>query len=77
DHCVIKDIHTRQTIGYGVKRGNLYYLDLESETSNRLQQALVIESTGSPKKKVEVLLWHRRLGHSSFGYLKKLFPSLF
>ena len=22
-------------------------------------------------------LWHRRLGHASFGYMKKLFPSLF
>ena len=29
------------------------------------------------KKKFEIWLWHRRLGHSSFGYLKKLFPSLF
>ena len=25
----------------------------------------------------DVLLWHRRLGHLSFGYLKKLKPSLF
>ncbi|KAL6323676.1 hypothetical protein AAG906_002143 [Vitis piasezkii] len=29
------------------------------------------------KKKSEIWLWHRRLGHASFGYLKKLFPSLF
>ncbi|WJZ83402.1 hypothetical protein VitviT2T_003088 [Vitis vinifera] len=29
------------------------------------------------KKKFEIWLWHRRLGHASFGYLKKLFPSLF
>ena len=29
------------------------------------------------KKKSEIWLWHRRLGHTSFGYLKKLFPSLF
>ena len=77
DHCVFKDIQTRQTIGYGVKRGKLYYLDLQSETSSRLQQAFAVESTGSPKKIAEILLWHRRLGHASFGYLKKLFPSLF
>ena len=77
DHCVFKDIQTRQSIGYGVKRGKLYYLDLESETSNRLQQALVVESSGSPKRKAEILLWHQRLGHASFGYLKKLFPTLF
>ena len=29
------------------------------------------------KKKSEIWLWHRCLGHASFGYLKKLFPSLF
>ena len=29
------------------------------------------------KKKSEIWLWHQRLGHASFGYLKKLFPSLF
>ena len=29
------------------------------------------------KKKSEILLWHRRLEHASFGYLKKLFPNLF
>ena len=29
------------------------------------------------KKKKEIWLWHRRLGHPYFGYLKKLFPSLF
>ena len=29
------------------------------------------------KKKSEIWLWHRLLGHASFGYLKKLFPSLF
>ena len=29
------------------------------------------------KKMSEIWLWHRRLGHASFGYLKKLFPSFF
>lgn len=52
-HCVFKDIQTRQTIGYGVKRGKLYYLDLESTTSGRLRQALAVESTSSPKKIAE------------------------
>ncbi|KAL6322733.1 hypothetical protein AAG906_015419 [Vitis piasezkii] len=32
------DIQTRQTIGCGIKRGKLYYLDLPSKDSNKLQQ---------------------------------------
>ena len=74
---VIKDIQTRQTIGCGIKRGKLYYLDLQSKDSNRLQQALMADGSKGKKKKSEIWLWHRRLGHASFGYLKKLFPSLF
>ncbi|KAL6311183.1 hypothetical protein AAG906_025772 [Vitis piasezkii] len=41
EFCVIKDIQTRQTIGCGIKRGKLYYLDLQSKDSNKLQQALM------------------------------------
>ncbi|RVW78568.1 hypothetical protein CK203_049813 [Vitis vinifera] len=33
EFCVIKDIQTRQTIGCGIKRGKLYYLDLQSKDS--------------------------------------------
>ena len=36
-----------------------------------------MDSYGTQKQKAEIWLWHRRLGHASFGYLKKLFPSLF
>ncbi|RVW66681.1 Retrovirus-related Pol polyprotein from transposon TNT 1-94 [Vitis vinifera] len=77
EFCVIKDIQTRQTIGCGIKRGKLYYLDLQSNDSNKLQQALMADGSEGEKKKSEIWLWHRRLGHASFGYLKKLFPSLF
>ena len=74
--CVFKDIRTRLTIGCGVRRGKLYYLDLVSKNSDELRQALKIGGS-EKKKKSEIWLWHRRLGHSSFGYMKKLFPSLF
>ncbi|RVW66051.1 Retrovirus-related Pol polyprotein from transposon TNT 1-94 [Vitis vinifera] len=77
EFCVIKDIQTRQTIGCGIKRGKLYYLDLQSKDSNKLQQALIADGSEEEKKKSEIWLWHRRLGHASFGYLKKLFPSFF
>lgn len=77
DSCVFKDIQTKQTIGCGIRRGKLYYLDLTSNGSDKLHQALTIGSSQENKNKAEIWLWHRRLGHASFGYLKKLFPSLF
>ena len=64
-------------IGCGIKRGKLYYLDLRPKNSNKLQQALMADGYEEEKKKSEIWLWHRRLGHASFSYLKKLFPSLF
>ena len=74
---MFKDIQTRQTIGCGVRRGKLYYLDLESESLHKLGQPLKVDGSKGEKKKYDILLWHRRLGHTSFGYLKKLFPKLF
>ncbi|KAJ8645644.1 hypothetical protein MRB53_007392 [Persea americana] len=74
--CVFKDIRTRRTIGYGTRRGKLYHLDLTPASSNQLAQVFTVDR---PKKiqNSEIWLWHRRLGHASFGYLKKLFPKLF
>ncbi|RVW28117.1 Retrovirus-related Pol polyprotein from transposon RE1 [Vitis vinifera] len=60
------DIQTRQTIGCGIKRGKLYYLDFQSKDSNKLQQALMADGSEGEKKKSEIWLWHRRLGHASF-----------
>ena len=64
-------------IGCGIKRGKLYYLDLQSKDSNKLYQALIADGFDGEKKRSEIWLWHQCLGHLSFGYLKKLFPSLF
>lgn len=77
DFCVFKDIRTRQTIGCGIRRGKLYHLDLVSKSSDKLRQALTMDGFEVEKQKYEIWLWHRHLGHASFGYLKKLFPSLF
>jgi transposase InsO family protein len=77
DYCVFKDIRTRRTIGYGTKRGKLYYLDLEKHSSNKRHQALAVDGSEKKGGNSDVWLWHRRLGHTSFGYLKRLFPRLF
>ncbi|KAM1195307.1 hypothetical protein ACFX2J_021817 [Malus domestica] len=43
-----------------------------------LTQALAVEGNpGDRNEASKIWLWHRRLGHASFGYLQKLFPSLF
>ncbi|RVW29949.1 hypothetical protein CK203_100304 [Vitis vinifera] len=56
------DIQTRQTIGCGIKRGKLYYLDLQSKDSNKLQQALMADGSEREKKKSEIWLWHSTFG---------------
>ena len=37
----------------------------------------VLENKKEKKKESEIWLWHRCLGHASFGYMEKLFSSLF
>ncbi|RVX08194.1 hypothetical protein CK203_017692 [Vitis vinifera] len=53
EFCVIKDIQTRQTIGCGIKRGKLYYLDLQSKDSNKLQQALMADGSEGRRKSLK------------------------
>jgi len=69
---VFKDIQTQKTIGYGTRRGKLYYLELTSASSHQLAQAFLANKSADS----EVWLWHKRLGHSSFGYLKELLPKI-
>jgi hypothetical protein len=51
--CVFKDIRTRKTIGYGIRRGKLYYLELTTSSSSLLTQAL--SSYGSQRNTNKVL----------------------
>ena len=76
--CVFKDIRTRKTIGYGIRKGKLYYLELTSNSFRLWTQALAMERYQEDHNKAsEIWLWHRRFGHASFGYLRRLFPSIF
>ncbi|KAJ8645318.1 hypothetical protein MRB53_007066 [Persea americana] len=47
---------TRKTIGCGIRRGKLYYLDLASKYSEKLGQAFALEEN-SDKKKTEELMY--------------------
>lgn len=74
-YCLFQDLLTRAVIGCGTRRGKLYYLDLAEDRCKRLGKAHHVRGDESVRMK-KIWLWHRRLGHASFGYLKLLFPYL-
>ena len=75
NYCLFQDIAAHRILGYGVRQGMLCYLDLNSRGTQQLKQ--VNSTHGIQADKIRVWLWHRRLGHFSFSYLRKLKPNLF
>lgn len=69
--CLFQDILTKKIIGRGTKREGLYYIDEFSIGKINM----VKNSTTAQEKQIR--LWHARLGHPSFGYMRQLFPDLF
>lgn len=70
DYFIIQDILTKEIIGRGIERDGLYHLeDLKAGRAS-----LVVDQTEVQNK---IWTWHRRLGHPSLGYMKKLLPHLF
>ena len=67
-NCIVQDAQTETIIGRGTERGGLYYVD------EVIQNSGAMLAHGSPTHQLRT--WHRRLGHPSLGYLKRLFPSL-
>ncbi|CAL2271706.1 unnamed protein product [Prunus armeniaca] len=65
------DIHTKEILGRDTKRRGLYYVDDFSPG--------MANSVTHPfdSKQKQIWLWHRRLGHPSFSYMKHLIPYLF
>ncbi|XP_078158094.1 uncharacterized protein LOC144553769 [Carex rostrata] len=69
--CLFQDILTKEIIGRGSKQGRLYHLeDMTVGCAN-------LAGGPSTTNKNKLMMWHKRLGHPSFGYLRKLMPSLF
>ena len=74
-YCEFQELTSRRTIGNAREIGGLYFLEDGSKsrkpiTSTCFESILVASSD-------EIMLWHYRLDHPSFQYLKHLFPSLF
>ncbi|KAI5342855.1 hypothetical protein L3X38_010731 [Prunus dulcis] len=59
-------------LGIGKRRVDLYYFE-ETYSAGFVFQVNG-DHTSEPEK---IRLWHRRLGHPSFLYFERLFPSLF
>lgn len=73
-NLTIPEPNSRRTIGSAEMMDGLYYFN-STLSSNKKAQGLCDISLNSARE--EILLWHLRLGHPSFQYLKHLFPTLF
>lgn len=67
--CILQHILTREIIERGTERGDLYYVDEVTHQGHAMFAHGTVDR--------QLWLWHRRLGHPSFGSLKMLFTSLF
>jgi len=75
----------KEIIGHGTERGGFYYIDEVAHKGHVMiahkghvmlaYKGHAMLAYGTVTR--QLWLWHRRLGHPSFGYLKNLFPSLF
>ena len=72
-HCVFQDLSSEMTIGSAKEQGGLYCLK-DNKVSDQCYIASC-NSTSVPENN-DIMLWHWRMGHPSFKYLYRLFPSL-
>lgn len=74
-YCEFQELTLGRMINNAREIGGLYFL----EDGSKLRKSITstcFESI-SVASSDEIMLWHYKLGHPSFQYLKHLFPSLF
>lgn len=81
-YCVFQDLASGKMIGSADYCAGLYLLKVhhsikKSISSFQCQSTQSSESISQSNSDSTIMLWHYRLGHPNFMYLKKLFPSLF
>ena len=74
-HCEFQEVTSGNRIGSAKELGGLYYF--EDDNFENKQAFTASCASSSLFRKNEIMLWHFRLGHPNFQYLKHLFPSLF
>lgn len=67
--CIFQEMKTHLILGYGTRRGRLYYLE-EHPRSQAYHTRINQVERNMP------WLWNRRLRHLSFSYLRRLKPTL-
>ena len=78
--CEFQDLLSGKTIGSAKENNGIYLFEGDGHVINKQTRALqseVVSCSESTSVSNKVMLWHNRLGHPSFPYLKQLFPSLF
>ena len=74
--CQFQDLRTGKVIGSAKEVSGLYYFFQDAPSANKFQAATACLSN-SLSRSQQIKLLHCRLGHPSFMYLKRLFPTLF
>jgi len=73
--CQFQDLIMGKTIGNAKQVEGLYLIE-DGYDLNRQSQRTCLNSISIPNEN-KIMLWHFRLGHPSFYYLRHLFPKLF